>query len=497
MSDHVESEVTAVSRSPTQSVRSPLQPAQTDPQPQAGKRSYFRDSLSSFLQIHGDENQQPQSQGWKRSSYGSSGHWGGISQNHQDDNQLTHPTKPPSLVLPDPIQPVGSPDVYEGEAIQLGPSSASVKSIPVVAPPSRPNLSNPRPLLKRLFTLGRAPAVPPQQPAATIEEVQAEAEKEFLKWLLGELKKCEDFYQCRENEALRRFDAMREQLDIMRNRWFKAKHNIPFEEDDTEDIIDNEISSGYDSYPVSSMDSGGNSKKRVGWKSFTEAVNGLTRPTPTTAQVYTGVITAPEGTRDYVRRAPARKPLNNPAHRLAKRRLKRAYIEYYHGLEMLKSYVTVNRECFRKITKKFDKASGLRTSHRFMTGYVDKSRFGGTDNELDDLLNDTEVLFARFFERGNRKEASARLRSRESKALYYGSVSRSGFYLGTALVIGAYGLYNTILKLQDYTHPEQALQGHHPNLSLQTSYLLQVRQSSNQNRSVSNENRYGVESSCF
>ncbi|KAI5802154.1 putative signal transduction protein Syg1 [Pyronema domesticum] len=170
------------------------------------------------------------------------------------------------------------------------------------------------------------------------------------------------------------------------------------------------------------------------------------------------------GTRDYVRRAPIRKPLNNPAHRVAKRKLKKAYIEYYHGLEMLKSYVTVNRECFRKITKKFDKASGLRTSHRFMTEYVDKSRFGAADNELDDLLNDTEGLFARFFERGNRKEASARLRSRESKTVYYASVWRSGFYIGLALVIAAYGLYNAVVKLYDANSPERAVR---------TSYLLQ------------------------
>ncbi|KAF8250599.1 SPX-domain-containing protein [Wilcoxina mikolae CBS 423.85] len=472
-SDHVESDTTAVPERPI-SARSPLQPALSGPPQQqggkrtsylqAGKRSSFRNSwfLPGFLNNE-NKNQSPQSQGWKRASYGSSGFWQGISQNPQDDNEPFQPTKPPSLVLPDPIQPVGSPDVYEGEAIALGPSSYSVKSMPIVTPQSRPNLSNPRPLLKRLFTLGKASAAPPQQRAATIEEVQAEAEKEFLKWLLGELKKCEEFYQSRENEALKRFDEMREQLDIMRDRWFKAKHNIPFEEDDTEDIIDTEMSSsGYDGYPVSSMDSGGSSKKRVGWKSFTEAVNGLTRPQPTTAQVYTGVITAPEGTRDYVRRAPARKPLNNPAHRFAKRRLKRAYIEYYHGLEMLKSYVTVNRECFRKITKKFDKASGLRTSHRFMTGYVDKSRFGGTDNELDALLNDTEALFARFFERGNRKEASARLRSKESKALYYGSVSRSWFYIGTAFVIGLYGLHNTLLR------------SHSPDEASRSSYLLQI-----------------------
>lgn len=284
---------------------------------------------------------------------------------------------------------------------------------------------------------------------------------------------------------------MKEQLDIMRERWWREKHG-EFEEDDCEDMTDDlgsgsggegtgmggEYGEGGPGEFAKTEGHGGhghhghgvvngNGKKRVGWKTFTEAMSGLSRSHATVSPVNPlGVMNSPSGgTRDYVRRAPIRKPLNNPAHRVAKRKLKKAYIEYYHGLEMLKSYVTVNRECFRKITKKFDKASGLRTSHRFMTEYVDKSRFGAADNELDDLLNDTEGLFARFFERGNRKEASARLRSRESKTVYYASVWRSGFYIGLALVIAAYGLYNAVVKLYDANSPERAVR---------TSYLLQV-----------------------
>jgi len=355
-----------------------------------------------------------------------------------------------------------------------------LKSVPIASPTteaSRPVLTrsdtretgigpNP-PLLKRLFTLGKTPVVQPSSEEPSYEEAQTIAEKEFLKWLLGQLKKCEKFYVHREMEFSKRFDEMREQLDTMRERWFKAKHNIPFEEDDVEDVGGDEAN-GQESYDSASSDTVVIPKKRVGWKSFAEAMNGLTRPYPTTAQANTAVMHhGPEGTRDYVRQlpTPTRKPLNNPAHRVAKRKLKKAYIEYYHGLEMLKSYVTVNRECFRKITKKFDKASGLRTSHRFMTAYVDKSKFGGADNDLDDMLNDTEVLFARFFERGNRKEASARLRSRESKTVYYRSVWMTGFYLGCSLVVGIYGLFNASILLYDDNQPERATQ---------MSYLLQV-----------------------
>jgi hypothetical protein len=39
----------------------------------------------------------------------------------------------------------------------------------------------------------------------------------------------------------------------------------------------------------------------------------------------------------------------------------------------------------------------LRTSGKFMGEHINKSYFGGTDNKLDDLINDTEILFARYY----------------------------------------------------------------------------------------------------
>lgn len=416
--------------------------------------------------------------GRRRSSYGSSG----FSPGFQPD-QPTH-------LVPDHIQPV-DPPTFDDETITLWPAlsrepseagadnhrnndnddSPSNSSVPRGLGHGLSSRLNAPPLLKRLFTLGRVPAVQSAERMPTIAEVQAVAEKEFLRWLLGELKKCEDFYQTREDEAVRRFNEMHEQLEIMRDRWFRDKHGISFEEDDAEGdetlVSSDRVGASFAESSSHISGSSSSRKKWVGRKTFSDPLNGLTRPYPTTAQVNAAVIKVPEGTKDYVRRPPARKPLNNPPHRVARGRLKRAYIGYYHGLEMLKSYTTVNRECFRKITKKFDKASGLRTSHRFMTEYVDKSKFGGAGSGLDDLLNDTEALFARFFEKGNRKEAAARLRPRETKAQFYSSVGRTGAYLGSALVIGLYALYSAQLKLKlrgSERHDE----------AVQMGYLLQV-----------------------
>jgi hypothetical protein len=428
--------------------RAPLQPG-TEPQPPQHRKSPI--------------------------DYGSSGTAPGFPQTRTGDDARS-PAKPPSLVLPEPAHPVPADREYASDDETTSSSSfQSVHGIlgsPGPRPPyttaSKASQQN-RSWLKRIFALKRAPAAQQYEYPPTVIEVQVQAERKFLKWLLGELSKCDEFYGIREDEAVRKFEELREQLDIMRDRWFKAKHNIPFEEDDVEDVGDEHdnhlVSEEVDAIRPTQVGSPNGVKKRVGWKSLADAMSGLARPHPTSPIVDHAVADSrPDGLQDYERRAPVRKPLNNPLHRVAKRKLKKAYIEYYHGLEMLKSYVTVNRECFRKITKKFDKASGLRTSHRFMTEYVDKSHFGSADNQLDDLLGDTEALFAQFFERGNRKEASSRLRSKESKSLYYSSVWWSGLYIGSTLIIGAYGLYNSILKLFDDD----------PVTALRMSYLLQV-----------------------
>ncbi|TGZ77178.1 hypothetical protein EX30DRAFT_207915 [Ascodesmis nigricans] len=322
------------------------------------------------------------------------------------------------------------------------------------------------PFLRRVLTLGRQPATVTTELTLSMPEVQAKVEKEFLKWLLDELTKCERFYAEREKEVVQRYDDMYEQLDVMRDRWFRSKHNIPFEEDDAEESTNDSDTTPTNSVSVVHGAETQKPRRRPAWKSVTEAMNGLTKTNPSKTSVVNEETDKYPQYRDYERRRPTRKPSNDPPHRVAKRKLKKAYIEYYHGLEMLKSYITINREAFRKITKKFDKASGLRTSHRFMTEYVDKSYFGGPNNKLDDLMNDTENLFAKFFERGNRKEASQKLRSREHKSLHHASILRSGLSLGASVIIAAYALYTSVGRLHDKNNPD---------LAMRTSYLLQVR----------------------
>ena len=57
-----------------------------------------------------------------------------------------------------------------------------------------------------------------------------------------------------------------------------------------------------------------------------------------------------------------------------------------------------------------------------------------------------------------------RLRTRENKSVYHAPFLRSGFYLGSSLVICAYGSWQAMDKLD----PRK------PNISQKTGYLLQV-----------------------
>jgi len=289
------------------------------------------------------------------------------------------------------------------------------------------------------------------------------------------LNKIENFYKRRESEAIVRFDEMKEQLAILRLRWLKAHprtHGDPggleFIEERLEDnVVDKRMdkqssawsSTGTENSSKRTLDP--SAHRRIGWKTSIVALTGLKPPQSSSQEVMGPAIShRMDSRRDYERR----EPINDPTHRLAKSRLKRAFIEYYRRLELLKSYVCVNKDAFCKMTKKFDKASGLRTSPRFLNEHINKSYFAGSENKLDDLINETEILFARFFMKSNRKEAAMRLRTRENKSAYHASFLRSGFYLGSSLVICAYGLWQAMRQLNSSA----------PDVRLKTGYLLQV-----------------------
>lgn len=346
------------------------------------------------------------------------------------------PAGPPDLMLPDPIQPLQP-------LVELGPEGTIPNNPEPPGQPSQPETtglgedlpplpgalfsrdhtrgprsSNPRPLSTSFFrrSIMASPrpfvnrlssffAAPWQTDAPTIDitEAQLGASAEFNKWLLIELNKIENFYKRRELEATIRFNEMKEQLGILRLRWLNAHSRTDGDLNGLEFIAERlEDNSGSKQSSALSTTATENSYKRtpdqsiqrrIGWKPSVVAMAGLKPPQCSSQEAMGPSITYRMNVpRDYQRR----EPINNPTHRLAKSKLKRAFIEYYRRLELLKSYISVNRDAFCKITKKFDKASGLRTSPGFFNEHISKSYFAGSENKLDDLINETEVLFARY-----------------------------------------------------------------------------------------------------
>lgn len=366
------------------------------------------------------------------------------------------------LQLPEPLQRTDSErnhEMRQGKRGILPPTRTNAVAVSNTASNLRPGL------LRRVRSQNKATGI-----YMTAEDIRDDAINIFFEWLESELDKVDSFYQIKEEEAVRKLDELREQLHIMRDvRIAEVRKNITPDAERDENGISNEAE------PNRKI----NSKKKHLWNPVAGAVKSFV-PDPShsilAAETLQRITTATSHVSDYLPKigqraktldegieegavrqvVPAqrdytpRKPINDITYNVAKRKLKTAIIEYYHGLELLKSYCHQNREGLRKINKKFDKATGLRTSKQFMSEKVNKSYFGMSD-VLDNLIYQTEDLFARYFQGGDRKHAVERLRTKEKSSLYYGSWFRSALLLGLSIPLAITGL---LLGLQATDHPE-------------------------------------------
>ncbi|KAF5390741.1 hypothetical protein D9757_004545 [Collybiopsis confluens] len=134
----------------------------------------------------------------------------------------------------------------------------------------------------------------------------------------------------------------------------------------------------------------------------------------------------------------ARDDLNPEDYENAKKKLQKAVIEHYRGLEMLQNYRILNITGFRKALKKFEKLTRVPLQYAYMTERVEPSSFA-SDKTLRGILDEMEGLYTDHFAHGDKKRAKTRLKTgRVSKTHHY-STFRSGLFLGAgipALVAG-------------------------------------------------------------
>ncbi|KAM5469943.1 Xenotropic and polytropic retrovirus receptor 1 [Microsporum ferrugineum] len=278
-------------------------------------------------------------------------------------------------------------------------------------------------------------------------------ETEFFAFMDKELAKIETFYKLKEDESTKRLQLLREQLHVMRDsriEELRSKKN----------------------HPMPQTKEGSNVLKGPAGQTSTHWTRPLTRgggshvgkTTKAMTQLATPRGPVPQAMADEQRDFVTRREYQGVPYNSAKRKLKRALLEFYRGLELLKSYADLNRKAFRKMNKKYDKVSFARPTGRYMTEKVNKAWFVQSDI-VENHLVAVEDLYARYFERGNRKVATHKLRGKAMSSMDYSPNSfRNGLLLAAGLVFAIQGLYYAIRHLFEDDI----------NQKTETSYLLQI-----------------------
>lgn len=398
-------------------------------------------------------------------SPGSGMHYGsfGTSPPHASDGNDFEELPAPAMRIPSnisehlpPSSPPASRFALPRRASTMAPGPSGHQSPSSFHLPRSSTVSTPRRRIPRFFSFtGSATAREESQKLdngmQNLDYVRI-AEREFFLFLDKELDKIETFYKQKEDQATERLAALRAQLHVMRNRRLaemaeaKKKRELGRTSGQVDDKMGDQGQDGSRDWisPLRNrfLKPGPNSR----------ALQKMAR-TPVMAGQRMD-----EG-RDYVRVPQG----GDVPYRTAKRKLKLALQEFYRSLELLKSYALLNRTAFRKLNKKYDKTVHARPLYRYMNEKVNKSWFVNSDI-LDGHIRTVEDLYARYFERGNRKVAAGKLRNLQKRPRdSSGSAFRSGLLIGVGAVFAVQGLvYGSELLAED------------SDLAEQTSYVMQL-----------------------
>ncbi|KAL0385851.1 UNVERIFIED_CONTAM: Phosphate transporter [Sesamum radiatum] len=112
--------------------------------------------------------------------------------------------------------------------------------------------------------------------------------------------------------------------------------------------------------------------------------------------------------------------------------LKKAFVEFYHKLRLLKNYSFLNIMAFSKIMKKYDKIASRSASKPYMK-MVDNSYLGSSD-EVSKLMERVEVTFIKHFSNSNRSKGMNILRPKKKRERHRVTFSM-GFLVGCTFAL--------------------------------------------------------------
>ncbi|PIN06342.1 putative small molecule transporter [Handroanthus impetiginosus] len=260
--------------------------------------------------------------------------------------------------------------------------------------------------------------------------------KVFFEMLDDELNKVNQFYKTKESEFLERGELLNKQLQILldlkrvlsdRRRknlatkktgaaasGFLSRSNSPSGQNS--DFSESQ-SEEYDS-PTQTEDdisalgkNGINFEKPKKGKPRSPAAMRIEIPatTPTrtiaavTSMLWEDLVNNPKkdggGAGEYI---------NRKKIQCAEKMIRGAFVELYRGLNLLKTYSSLNMIAFTKILKKFDKVSNQQASTRYLK-VVKRSNFISSDKVVR-LMDEVESLFTQHFANDDRKKAMKFLR---------------------------------------------------------------------------------------
>lgn len=133
--------------------------------------------------------------------------------------------------------------------------------------------------------------------------------------------------------------------------------------------------------------------------------------------------------------------------RRAEEKLRKAFVEFYQHLRLLKRYCFLNMLAFSKIMKKYDKITSRNASKSYLE-MMDKS-YLGTCDEVNKLIERVESTFVKHFANGNHRKGMESLRPGQKKerhrtTFFFGLLTGCSIALivAIAMVVHARGLLN-------------------------------------------------------
>ncbi|KAL4271660.1 hypothetical protein GQ457_13G026130 [Hibiscus cannabinus] len=295
----------------------------------------------------------------------------------------------------------------------------------------------------------------------------------FFERLDEELNKVNQFYKSKESEFLERGETLNKQLQILKD----LKQILDGDRRRSSDILshssptyDSDFSGLHDRSPeisetdeviaalerngvkfVNSMAAAGASgakRKNAGKPKVAMRIDiPATTPTRTisavTSMLWEDLINNPTKQDPAAASFISRKKMQ-----CAEKMIRTAFVELYRGLELLKTYSSLNMVAFTKILKKFDKVSKQQASASYLKA-VKRSHFISSDKVVR-LMDEVECIFTKHFANNDRKRAMKFLRPQLQKDSHMVTFF-SGLFTG--VFVSLFGIYIIIAHLSGIFSP--------------------------------------------